>query len=82
MEIDKKYIHQLANSLYFTLNDEQSSKVMEIIMYFQEINFIKTNFEYQIISDKSITLRDDIANHTNLDVLKNTTIINEFVVSK
>lgn len=82
MEIDKKYIHQLANSLYFSLNDEQSSKVMEIIIGFQEINSIKTDFISQITNNQTIILRDDVANHTNLDVLKNTTIINEFVVSK
>lgn len=82
MEIDKKYIHQLANSLYFALNDEQSSKVMEIIIGFQEINSIKTDFISQITNNQTIILRDDVANHTNLDVLKNTTMINEFVVSK
>ena len=82
MKIDKNYIQQIAKKLYFTLDDVQSSYVLENIIAFPIIKFSKISWQNQITTTKNISLREDVSNHTNLDVLKDVVTINKYIVGK
>ncbi len=81
MQIDKNYIKNLSKNLYFTIDDEQCCKILSIINTINDINFFESPYQNKV-NNKNIIMRNDIPNHTNLDVLKNTTFVNKYVVSK
>lgn len=81
MQIDKNYIINLSKNLYFTIDDEQCCKILPIINTINDIDFFECPYQNKI-DNKNIIIRNDIPNHTNLDVLTNTTIVNKYVVSK
>jgi hypothetical protein len=81
MQIDKNYIKNLSKNLYFAIDDEQCCKMLPIINAINDIDFFESPYQNKI-NNKNIIIRNDIPNHTNLDVLNNTTIVNKYVVSK
>lgn len=87
--VDKKYVSELAQKLFFELSDEQLDLVQkEIVDLENQLDLYKKEIDSKSIPanfprvKNCATLRKDVVEQTEGDYLSNAKVVNKYVVGK